>query len=230
MFEKVKCPARQWEIKTFCLVFLLGKIIDYLTFVPIFMDMNMEDMNYSADPSANDLDSLEDMNTDENMAGTTHLNDTMTGNEEELEKLKEEVQVQKDKYLRLFAEFDNFRKRSARENLELRQTAGKEVIASLLDVLDDCDRAEKQLQAADNIDQVKEGIQLVFSKLRSILQGKGLKAMQSIHTDFDVEKHEAITEIPVQDPSLKGKVIDEVQKGYYLNDKIIRFAKVVVGK
>ena len=235
MFEKVKCPARQWEIKTFCLVFLLGKIIDYLTFVPIFMDMNMEDMNYSADPSArdtgaNDPDSLEDMNTDENMAGTTHLNDTMTGNEEELEKLKEEVQVQKDKYLRLFAEFDNFRKRSARENLELRQTAGKEVIASLLDVLDDCDRAEKQLQAADNIDQVKEGIQLVFSKLRSILQGKGLKAMQSIHTDFDVEKHEAITEIPVQDPSLKGKVIDEVQKGYYLNDKIIRFAKVVVGK
>jgi molecular chaperone GrpE len=235
MFEKVKCPAREWEIKTFCLVFLLGKIIDYLTFVPIFTDMNMEDMNYSADPSArdtgvNDPDSLEDMNTDENMAGTTHLNDTMTGNEEELEKLKEEVQVQKDKYLRLFAEFDNFRKRSARENLELRQTAGKEVIASLLDVLDDCDRAEKQLQAADNIDQVKEGIQLVFSKLRSILQGKGLKAMQSIHTDFDVEKHEAITEIPVQDPSLKGKVIDEVQKGYYLNDKIIRFAKVVVGK
>jgi len=199
------------------------------------MDMNMEEMNYTADPSAhdtgvNDPDSLEDMNTDENMAGTTHLNDTMTGNEEELEKLKEEVQVQKDKYLRLFAEFDNFRKRSARENLELRQTAGKEVIVSLLDVLDDCDRAEKQLQAADNIDQVKEGIQLVFSKLRSILQGKGLKAMQSIHTDFDVEKHEAITEIPIQDPSLKGKVIDEVQKGYYLNDKIIRFAKVVVGK
>src|ERR1700730_12643250 len=173
MLEKVKCPARQREIKTFCLVFLLGKIIDYLTFVPILMDMNMEDMNYSADPSArdtgvNDPDSMEDMNTDENMAGTTHLNDTMTGNEEELEKLKEEVQVQKDKYLRLFAEFDNFRKRSARENLELRQTAGKEVIASLLDVLDDCDRAEKQLQAADNIDQVKEGVQLVFSKLRSV--------------------------------------------------------------
>jgi molecular chaperone GrpE len=197
--------------------------------------MNMEDMNYSADPAArdtgvNDPDSLEDINTDENMAGTTHLNDNVTGTDEELEKLKEEVQAQKDKYLRLFAEFDNFRKRSARESLELRQTAGKEVIASLLEVLDDCDRAEKQLQAADNIDQVKEGIQLVFSKLRSILQGKGLKAMQSIHTDFDVEKHEAITEIPVQDPSLKGKVIDEVQKGYYLNDKIIRFAKVVVGK
>lgn len=174
-------------------------------------------------------DSLDNMNTDENIAGTTHLND-ISAREEELEKLKEEIQEQKDKYVRLFAEFDNFRKRSARESLELRQTAGKEVITSLLDVMDDCDRAEKQLQSTDNIDQVKEGVQLVFSKLRSVLQGRGLKAMQSINTEFDVEKHEAITEIPVQDPSQKGKVIDEVQKGYYLNDKIIRFAKVVVGK
>ena len=174
-------------------------------------------------------DPLDDMNTDENIAGTTHLND-ISAREEELDKCKDELQEQKDKYLRLFAEFDNFRKRSARENLEIRQTAGKEVITSLLDVLDDCDRAERQLQTTDNIDQIKEGVQLVFSKLRSVLQGKGLKAMQSINTNFDVEKHEAITEIPVQDPAQKGKVIDEVQKGYYLNDKIIRFAKVVVGK
>jgi molecular chaperone GrpE len=175
-----------------------------------------------------DRDDLDNMNTDENIAGTAHLGE-LSAREEELDKLKEEIQEQKDKYLRLFAEFDNFRKRSARENLELRQTAGKEVIISLLDVLDDCDRAEKQLQNTEDL-PLKEGVQLVFSKLRSVLQGKGLKAMQSIHTDFDVEKHEAITEIPVQDPALKGKVIDEVQKGYYLNDKIIRFAKVVVGK
>jgi len=181
--------------------------------------MNIEDLN-------NDM---EDMNTDENVAGTTHLNESL-GLEDEVEKLKQEVQDQKDKYLRLFAEFDNFRKRSARENLEIRQTAGKEVITSLLDVLDDCERAEKQLQSAKNIDQIKEGVQLVFNKLRASLQARGLKPMQSIHTDFDVEKHEAITEIPVQDEKLKGKVIDEVQKGYYLNDKIIRFAKVVVGK
>jgi molecular chaperone GrpE len=181
--------------------------------------MNIEDIN-------NDL---EDMNTDENVAGTTHLNESL-GLEDEVEKLKQDVQDQKDKYLRLFAEFDNFRKRSARENLEIRQTAGREVIASLLDVLDDCERAEKQLQSAESIDQVKEGVQLVFNKLRSTLQARGLKPMTSIHTDFDVEKHEAITEIPVQDEKLRGKVIDEVQKGYYLNDKIIRFAKVVVGK
>ena len=198
------------------------------------MDMNIEDINNSAgDPAfgagENGPDALEDMNTDENLAGTTHLDDRMSG-DDELDKLKEEVQAQKDKYLRLFAEFDNFRKRSARESLELRQTAGKEIIVSLLDVLDDCDRAEKQLQNAESIDQVKEGIQLVFNKIRSVLQSRGLKAMSSIHTNFDVEKHEAITEVPVQDASLKGKVIDEVQKGYYLNDKIIRFAKVVVGK
>jgi molecular chaperone GrpE len=174
-------------------------------------------------------DTREDMNTDENISGFTHLNE-MGANEEELESLREELQQQKDKYLRLFAEFDNFRKRSARENMELRQTAGKEVIISLLDVLDDCDRAERQLQAATNIDQVREGVQLVFSKLRSTVLAKGVKAMQSIHSDFDVEKHEAITEVPVQDTSLRGKVIDEIQKGYYLNDKLIRHAKVVVGK
>jgi molecular chaperone GrpE len=185
-------------------------------------EMNRKDMDLGPDAP-------DDMNTDENIAGTTHLSE-MGGHDEELDRLREELQEQKDKYLRLFAEFDNFRKRSARENIELRQTAGKEVIFSLLDVLDDCDRAEKQLLATENIDQVKEGVQLVFSKLRSVLQARGLKAMLSIHTDFDVEKHEAITEIPVQDPALRGKVIDEVQKGYYLNDKLIRFAKVVVGK
>ena len=199
---------------------LLGRNIDKCTFVPILNDMNIE----NGGP-----DAIDDMNTDENVAGTTHLNESMQA-EDERDQLREELQAQKEKYLRLFAEFDNFRKRSARESLELRQTAGKEVIISLLDVMDDCDRAEKQLQNADNIDQVKEGVQLVFSKLRSVLQAKGLKSMQSIHTDFDVEKHEAITEIPAPDPSLVGKVIDEVQKGYYLNDKIIRFAKVVVGK
>src|ERR1700677_3240442 len=150
----------------------------------------------------NGPDTSEDLNTDENIAGHTHLSE-MSATDEELERLRDELQEQKDKYLRLFAEFDNFRKRSARESLELRQTAGKEVIISLLDVLDDCDRAEKQMQAASNIDQVREGVQLVFSKLRSAMLAKGLKAMQSIHTDFDVEKHEAITEVPVQDTSLR---------------------------
>ena len=110
------------------------------------------------------------------------------------------------------------------------QTAGKDVISSLLDILDDCDRAEKQMQQTDDAEQLKEGALLIFNKLRNTLQARGLKAMVSLEKDFDVELHEAITEIPAPDPSLKGKVIDEVQKGYYLNDKIIRFAKVVIGK
>lgn len=169
------------------------------------------------------------INADENAAGTTHLNDALE-EESVIEKLSTELQEQKDKYLRLFAEFDNYRRRTAKENIELRQTAGKEVIVSLLDVLDDCDRAEKQMEKETDIQHVKEGALLIFNKLRRILQSKGLKEMDSLQKEFDVEKHEAITEVPVQNSKQKGKVIDAVEKGYYLNDKLIRFAKVVVGK
>lgn len=169
-----------------------------------------------------------DINTDENAAGTSNLNEPIS-EVSELEKLNLELQEQKDKYLRLMAEFDNFRRRTAKERLDLIQTAGKDVVVSLLDVLDDCDRAEKQLSTNADIAVQKEGIQLVFNKLRSTLQNKGVKAMESIHTEFDVEKHEAITEIPAPTAELKGKILDEVMKGYYLNDKLIRFAKVVVG-
>jgi molecular chaperone GrpE len=169
-----------------------------------------------------------DINTDENAAGTSKLNEPI-GEESEIEKLNLELQEQKDKYLRLMAEFDNFRRRTAKERLDLIQTAGKDVIVSLLDVLDDCDRAEKQLNSNADITAQKEGVQLVFNKIRSTLQSKGVKAMESVHTEFDVEKHEAITEIPAPTPELKGKILDEVMKGYYLNDKLIRFAKVVVG-
>jgi molecular chaperone GrpE len=170
----------------------------------------------------------ENLNTDENISDSVHVQE-MTEREEELDKLRSELQDQKDRYLRLFAEFDNFKRRNARERMELIQTAGKEIIVSLLDVLDDCDRAEKELQKSTDSDQI-EGVQLVFNKLRSVLQSRGLRAMETIHTEFDVEKHEAITEIPAPEPALKGKVLDELTKGYYLNDKIIRFAKVIVGK
>jgi len=169
-----------------------------------------------------------DINADADIPGNTHLSNPDAENA--MAKIQSELDEQKDKYIRLFAEFDNFKRRNAKERMELIQTAGKEVITSLLDVLDDCDRAEKQLQKSEDLQQIKEGIQLVFGKLRNTLQSKGLKAMESISTDFDVEKHEAITEIPAPSPALVDKVVDEVQKGYYLNDKIIRFAKVVVGK
>jgi molecular chaperone GrpE len=173
-------------------------------------------------------ESMVDINTDENVAGTNNLNQNL---EEDglVEKLKTDLQDQKDKYLRLLAEFENYKRRSSKERLELSQTAGKEIIVSLLDVLDDCDRAEKQLEQDKNTEDLS-GVLLVFNKLRTILQNRGLKPMESLHEVFDVEKHEAISEIPAPSPDLKGKVVAEVMKGYYLNDKIIRFAKVIVGK
>jgi len=169
------------------------------------------------------------INTDENIAGTANLQDSIA-EESDFEELRIELQEQKDKFIRLYAEFDNFKRRNAKERVELIQTAGKEVIQSMLEVLDDCDRAEKQLQKSEDITQIKEGIQLVFNKLRATMQGKGLKEMKSIGEVFNPDIHEAITEIPVQDPAMIGKVVDELEKGYSLNDKIIRFSKVVVGK
>jgi molecular chaperone GrpE len=169
------------------------------------------------------------INADENMSGTTHLNEPVT-NEPEIEILRNELGEMKDKYIRKVAEFENFKKRSLKERMELIQTAGKEVIIDLLEVLDDAERAEKQLNTSDDNSQVKEGVLLVFNKLKSLLNAKGLKPMETINKDFNPDIHEAITEIPAPSEELKGKVIDEVQKVYYLNDKIIRYAKVVVGK
>lgn len=170
-----------------------------------------------------------DINADETQGGSTHLNEPVA-QESEVEKIKAELAEANDKYLRKVAEFENYKRRSAKERIELIQTAGKDVITDLLDVLDDCDRAQKQLDNSTDAAAVKAGVMLVFSKLRNSLQSKGLKAMQTIHTEFDADLHEAITEIPAPAEDLKGKVIDEVIKGYYLNDKIIRHAKVVVGK
>ncbi len=181
------------------------------------------------EPLKHDNGETIDINTDESVSGSTHLNEPVA-NEDEIEKLKAEVQELKEKYLRQVAEFDNFRKRTAKERLELIQTAGKDVIVSLLEVLDDCDRAEKQIQSSNDAAAIKQGVQLVFTKLRNSLQAKGVKPMQSIGTEFNPDHQEAITEIPAPSEALKGKVVDEVEKGYYLNDKIIRFAKVVVGK
>jgi molecular chaperone GrpE len=148
----------------------------------------------------------------------------------EIDQLKLDVEEQKQKFIRLYAEFDNFKRRSAKERVELIQTAGRDVIQSMLEVMDDCDRAEKQLQTSEDLQQIKQGIQLVFTKLRNTLQAKGVKEMKSIGEEFNPDIHEAITEIPVNDPVMAGKVVDEVEKGYTLNDKIIRYSKVVVGK
>jgi molecular chaperone GrpE len=169
-----------------------------------------------------------DINSDENMSGTSHLNEPLA-DDSEVEKLKAELDAAKDKFLRLQAEFDNFRRRSAKERIELMQTAGKDVINDMLVVMDDAERAQKQLETTDDVKLIREGVTLVFNKLRNVLQSKGLKPMETIGTEFNPDLHEAITEIPAPTKDLKGKVVDEVVKGYYLNDKIIRHAKVVVG-
>jgi molecular chaperone GrpE len=169
------------------------------------------------------------INSDDSLSGSTHLNEPVE-EESALEKLKGEVKDAHDKYLRLAAEFDNFKRRNAREKIELIQTAGKDVISDLLEVLDDFERAQKQFETDEDIENVKKGSVLIFNKLKHKLQSRGLRAMETIGEDFNADLHEAITDVPAPTPELQGKVVDELTKGYYLNDKIIRHAKVVVGK
>jgi len=149
---------------------------------------------------------------------------------DELSVLKNELEEQKNKYLRLFAEFDNFKKRNAKERLELFKTAGQEVIRELLPVLDDFHRAAKAYEGDNNAENYASGLKLIQEKFQKTLQNKGLKAIESVGKDFNVEQHEAIAEVPAPSEELKGKIIDEVESGYTLNDTIIRYAKVVVGK
>ena len=170
-----------------------------------------------------------DVKAEENLSENTPVENT-PDSDPELEKLKAELAEANDKYLRKVAEFENFKRRSAKERIETIQTAGREVITDMLDVLEDCDRAQKQIESTEDAKDIREGVLLVFNKLRNVLQARGLKAMETIGKEFDPDLHEAITEIPAPTPELKGKVVDEVMKGYYLNDKIIRHAKVVVGK
>ena len=141
--------------------------------------------------------------------------------------LKKEMDELRDKYVRLYADFDNFKKRTAKEKLETIQTASKEIIKELLPVVDDFERA---LKALGGDSEAKNGMQLIYNKLVANLAAKGLTPIETIGKEFNVDEHEAITEIPVSDPAQAGKVIDQVEKGYYLNGKLIRFAKVIVGK
>lgn len=147
----------------------------------------------------------------------------------EEDRLKGEIADWQNKHLRLYAEFDNFKRRTSKERLELLQVAGKDVIVDLLPVIDDFERALKSMETATDIEAVKEGIKLVHNKLKNTLMQKGLKEMESLGTEFNADVHEGITNIPAPSPDMKGKVLDELEKGYYLNDKVIRFAKVIIG-
>jgi len=218
-----------FSLRQFVFIIALAVLLTTLPLQSIFKKMRQKDMKEANDRAKmqNTEEPEVGINADENISGISHLNEPLA-NEPELETLRNELGEMKDKFIRKVAEFENFKKRSLKERIELIQTAGKEVIIDMLEVLDDCERAEKQMSSLD--DMAKEGVMLVFNKLKSLLTAKGLKPMETINQDFNPDIHEAITEIPAPTPELKGKVIDEIQKGYYLNDKIIRYAKVVVGK
>ncbi|MFD0792212.1 nucleotide exchange factor GrpE [Mucilaginibacter litoreus] len=179
----------------------------------------------------------ENSETPEKAAEVTNENGQVDGNQQPADnnepsaedKLKDELAQANDKYLRLYAEFDNFRRRTIKEREEARKTEGKDIIVALLPVLDDFERALRAMDKATEVSSVKEGVELIQNKLKNTLTQKGLKEMQSIGKPFDADLHEAITSVPVPADEQKGLVIDEMEKGYELNDKVIRFAKVIVG-
>ena len=149
--------------------------------------------------------------------------------EGKVEELEAKVAKDRDDYIRLMAEFDNFRRRTAQEKLEIVSMASTETIKGMLPVLDDCERALQVLGQSDDSDAAKEGTELIYHKLMSYLQSKGLAVIDAAGKEFDTDLHEAVAQFPVQEEDKKGKVFDVVQTGYTLNGKVIRYAKVVVG-
>ena len=149
---------------------------------------------------------------------------------QELEQAKAEVEDQKDKYLRLSAEFDNYRKRTMKEKAELILNGGEKIISSILPIVDDFERALQNMQTATDVAAVREGVELIYNKFMTVLEQNGVKVIETKELPLDTDYHEAIAMIPAPSEELKGKIIDCVQTGYILNEKVIRHAKVVVGE
>jgi molecular chaperone GrpE len=150
--------------------------------------------------------------------------------ESQEQNLQQKIDELNDKYLRLYSEFDNYRRRTSKERIELGKTASAEIITDLLPVLDDFERAIKSAEDTQDCNAVKEGVNLIFNKFRNILEKKGVKAIEAIGQDFNTDFHEAITYIPASSEELKNKIVDELEKGYLLGDKVIRYSKVVIGQ
>lgn len=173
----------------------------------------------------------EEFVNEQNLQDTTAETDNTDAQPEQKELTWEEKHAEvNDRFLRLYAEFDNYRKRTNKERIDLIASASAGILKDLLPVMDDFERAIANNEKVEDITAVKEGFHLIFNKFKSILEVKGLKSMDAVGEAFDSELHEAIANVPAPEDALKGKVIDNVEKGYYLNDKVIRFAKVVVGQ
>ncbi len=171
----------------------------------------------------------EDTPIEDELAANAAPEIAQEGQENVTEKLEAEITELKNKYLRLYADFENFRRRTAKEKLELISSANEELMKAVLPVVDDFERAMASFETTTDIAPLKEGVGLIFNKFSKTLESKGLKPMTSKGEVFDADLHESITQFPAPSEDLKGKVIDEVEKGYFLNEKVIRYAKVVVG-
>ena len=187
--------------------------------------------NQESKESEENVDGLKDeqeqSQTDENQADENSEN---TSEQDELSVVKNELEELKDKHLRLQAEFDNYRRRTLKEKADLISSAGEKVLKDLLPVIDDLDRAMESTATAQDVAAVREGLDLIVNKFQNFLKNNGVNEIEAKEQDFDADKHEAVTKFPAPSEDLKGKVIDVVQKGYTLNGKVMRFAKVVVGE
>ena len=166
----------------------------------------------------------------EEASGDAKMADKEAKAEDASEKMAAEIAEWRDKYVRLSAEFDNYRKRTLKEKMDLMSSAGEDVIKSLLPVMDDLERALAATEKASDVAAVREGVVLISNKLRDTLRGRGLAEIEAVGQELDTDFHEAVAKIPAQDETQKGRIIDVVQKGYKLNDKVIRHSKVVVGE
>lgn len=197
----------------------------------IDQDINNEMNEENSVPNAENFESQESTNSvPMDNAGQEISEEAQAVHEvNPLDAAKQEIAELKDKYLRLYADFENFRRRTSKEKLELLATAGSDVVKDVLPVVDDFERAKVSFESSSDILALKEGVDLIYTKLVKTLESKGLKAMDAKGTTFDADIHDSIAQFPAPSEDLKGKVVDEIEKGYYLNDKVIRFAKVVVG-
>ena len=185
-----------------------------------------EELKTQATPNECDEETVGQETSQENEAPLTEEEKLA----QELEKANEQIEEQKDKYLRLSAEFDNYRKRTMKEKAELILNGGEKSISSILPIVDDFERALKNMETATDVAAVKEGVELIYNKFMSVLGQNGVKVIETKEQPLDTDYHEAIAVIPAPNEALKGKILDCVQTGYILNDKVIRYAKVVVGE
>ena len=185
-----------------------------------------EELKTQATPNECDEETVGQETSQENEAPLTEEEK----HAQELEKANEQIEEQKDKYLRLSAEFDNYRKRTMKEKAELILNGGEKSISSILPIVDDFERALKNMETATDVAAVKEGVELIYNKFMSVLGQNGVKVIETKEQPLDTDYHEAIAVIPAPNEALKGKILDCVQTGYILNDKVIRHAKVVVGE